>query len=90
MDARPVERTERVYLDAGTARCEPSRHCSTRSHCARYLAAIPGRGAVMTDCSLDPFWTPSLCLQYIPASKCTRPDPPRPTPKRRHWDHDDG
>jgi hypothetical protein len=86
MSERVQPRSDRVQLAAAVARCEPSQHCPMRSHCARYMAAIPMHGASMMDGSLDAFWTPAFCVYYIPAAQCLTLPAPEPWPKRRHWD----
>jgi hypothetical protein len=89
MSERVQPRSDRVRLPADVARCEPSQHCPMRSHCARYMAAIPAHGASMMDGSLDPFWTPAFCVYYISASQHLSPSASGPVPTRRHWDDEE-
>lgn len=67
MEPRTVERTQRVVLAADVARCEPSQHCPMRTHCARYVAALPPSRALMMDGTLDARWSPAGCPHYMPA-----------------------
>jgi hypothetical protein len=79
-------RTARVYLDPSEPRCEPATHCGIRDHCARYMAEIPQQYAIIADYSLGP---KIVCPMYVPASKCLKPEPPKPVPTKRHWsDHE--
>ena len=87
MDARTVERTARVYLDPSQPRCEPSRHCTLRNHCARYVAALPDHGAVMCDHSIEPTFNSVMCVHYVSASSCTRQEYVGPERRKfKHWD----
>jgi hypothetical protein len=86
-DSRTTPRTDRVCLDPDVPRCEPSKHCLLRSHCARYLAAVPAHGGRIADCTLALYWTPGACREYVPAADCTKPAPAA-APARKHWsDH---
>ena len=91
MDARTVERTARVYMDDAQPRCEPSRHCTLRNHCARYVAALPDQGAAMADFSLEPLFNAVACRHYVSAASCTRHTPHTGQERRRHphWDGQD-
>ena len=45
-----THRTDRVFLPADVARCEPTKPCGKKDHCARYMAAVRSP-AVMGDFS---------------------------------------
>ncbi len=45
-------RTNTIPLAADEERCEPSKTCTRKSHCARYMAALPASGARMVDHSM--------------------------------------
>lgn len=88
MNQRIVERTDRVYLDSSVDRCDPSFHCPMRSHCARYVAALPPINASMQDFSLHPKWSSAYCPAYVSAQDCLRKvkEPKKPAMKRRYYD----
>lgn len=88
--SRVQERSDRVYLDPDIARCEPHLHCPMRSHCARYMAAIPAHGGSMMDGTSSPLWSPSGCGDYIPAAMCLKKGRHTGPERRKHWtDHSD-
>lgn len=86
MNQRIVERTDRVYLDPSIDRCDPSQHCPMRSHCARYVAALPPANASMQDFSLHQKWSPAYCPAYVSAQECLRKvKEPKPVNQRRRY-----
>lgn len=78
-----THRSDRIWLPAAVARCEPQHDCKQRSTCARYLASIPASGARMIGAGLPTLWG---CVDFYPLSLAkpstiAAPRPIKPAPK---------
>jgi hypothetical protein len=63
-------RTDTVFLAADVSRCGPSKPCSRKENCARYMAAIPAQRAVMADFSSGNYlWAPAFCTFFLAITK---------------------
>lgn len=76
-------RDPRIYLAGDEARCEPSDVCAVRQTCARGMAPIPARYAVMCDFSLGNLGGTALCpgkvaIQRAPDGTFVAPVKPWP------------
>lgn len=61
-----TDRSDRVRLPAGIARCEPSGPCTMKARCARAQAYIPTHGASMRDFSVHTTsGGTALCPGYV-------------------------
>lgn len=54
MSERHAHRSERIKLDPKEARCVPHQPCTRKTACARYMAPIPNRYAVIMDGTVRP------------------------------------
>lgn len=75
-----MDRTETVPLAPSEPRCDPSRGCVMRSRCARAIAAIPARYAVIEDFSTAAHGGTALCGGYLDAAGLRKAaiKPPKP------------
>ncbi len=73
------DRSDRVPLPASEPRCEPSTGCVIRGRCARYQAALPAQGAIMSDYSITQYGGSALCPGYLSVHTLMRQ-----TPEPRH------
>lgn len=70
------DRSDRVPLPAGEARCEPQQDCTMRSRCARYSASLP-QGTPLGDYSVDFMGGTALCPGFVDLKSLTKE--PKPT-----------
>lgn len=73
-----IERSDRINLPPGEARCTPSDPCHMRLRCARAQAAIPTNGAVMEDYSIRAQGGTALCPGYVDAASLRKQANPLP------------
>jgi hypothetical protein len=73
-----THRSDRVILAAEIARCEPQHPCDRKNKCARYLAAIPAKGASMIGAGLPlRIWYVSPCAYFKEIGAQTAREVPR-------------
>lgn len=68
-----THRSDRVYLADDVARCAPSQPCAAKERCARYMAAIPQRGASFGDFSIS--LVSGVCPCYMPIKHKPKDEP---------------
>lgn len=59
-----MTRSDRIPLPAEEPRCEPPQ-CAVRARCARAMAAIPQRGAIVGDYQSEPGAGTALCTGFL-------------------------
>ena len=64
-----MDRSGNVRLPDNEPRCEPSRKCFMQSRCARAIAAIPAKYAVIEDFSTAANGGTALCGGYLGAEQ---------------------
>lgn len=57
-------RSDRIWLDNDTARCDPSAPGQAAHRCVRYLAALPKKGAALDDFSRHADGCTPLCIGF--------------------------
>lgn len=76
-----MDRDPSVILASDMARCEPSDVCAVRHRCARGMAPLPDRMAIVADWSIFPHGGTMLCDGYLCVRTVRKQDQARPAPK---------
>jgi hypothetical protein len=59
-----------VWLPDSERRCQPSKPCARRQHCARYLSAVPKGGVLRDEATQNPYFTvPFGCNAYVSVTR---------------------